>query len=112
MTCDCLACEREAHKLMLASNPWSLSPRELDVISHLFECDSNKQIARVLGLAEPTIKAHLMIAFQKMQVVSRLQAAVVYERWKCNQNPETIHARDGSEALKTSLNSSQNFQGA
>jgi len=37
---------------------------------------SNKEIGRVLGLAEVTIKLHLRNVFRKMAVKSRAEAAV------------------------------------
>jgi len=49
-----------------------MSARERDVLRG----QSNKEIGRVLGLAEVTIKLHLRNVFRKMAVKSRAEAAV------------------------------------
>jgi DNA-binding NarL/FixJ family response regulator len=39
--------------------------------------DGNKQIAAALGIAEPTVKAHLVHIFEKLSVENRTAAARV-----------------------------------
>jgi DNA-binding NarL/FixJ family response regulator len=53
-----------------------MSPREQEVLRGVAQGQSNKEIARVLGLAEVTIKLHLRNVFRKMAVKSRSEAAV------------------------------------
>lgn len=50
-----------------------LSEREREVVATLREGRSNKEIARVLGITERTVKAHLTSIFQKFEVEDRLQ---------------------------------------
>lgn len=53
-----------------------LSGREWDCIRLLSEGNSNKQIAIKLGVAVPTVKCHLAVAYRVLGVTSRLQAAI------------------------------------
>jgi DNA-binding NarL/FixJ family response regulator len=54
--------------------PALLSERQLDVLQALLQGKSNKVIARDLGIAEGTAKAHLWSIYQALGVNSRLQA--------------------------------------
>jgi DNA-binding NarL/FixJ family response regulator len=51
-----------------------LSERQLAVLQALLQGKSNKVIARDLGIAEGTAKAHLWSIYQALGVNSRLQA--------------------------------------
>lgn len=53
-----------------------LSPREREVLDLVGEGLANKQIARRLGIAERTVKAHLTSVFQAIGVTDRTQAAL------------------------------------
>jgi DNA-binding NarL/FixJ family response regulator len=53
-----------------------LSPRELEVLALVGEGMANKQIARRLGIAERTVKAHLTAVFQAIGVADRTAAAL------------------------------------
>ena len=53
-----------------------LSPRELEVLALVGEGLANKQIARRLGIAERTVKAHLTAVFQAIGVTDRTAAAL------------------------------------
>lgn len=53
-----------------------LSPRQLDVLRLLATGQSNKQIGRQLGVAESTIKTHVLGLFQKLGVMSRTEAVL------------------------------------
>jgi DNA-binding NarL/FixJ family response regulator len=55
----------------------SLTERELDVLRCVARGDGNKQIAESLGIAEPTVKAHLVHIFEKLGVENRTAAARV-----------------------------------
>ena len=55
----------------------SLSPRELDILRGIARGESNKQIARALGIAETTVKIHVQHVLRKLDVASRVQAAVL-----------------------------------
>jgi two-component system nitrate/nitrite response regulator NarL len=54
----------------------ALSPRELEVLGELSRGASNKEIARVLSIAEATVKIHVQNILRKLNLSSRVQAAV------------------------------------
>lgn len=61
-----------------ATSPLSqLSPRELDILRGIALGESNKLIARHLGIAETTVKIHVQHVLRKLNVASRVQAAVI-----------------------------------
>ena len=53
-----------------------LTPREREIIALLASGASNKEIARKLELAESTIKIHVQGILRKLNLASRVQAAV------------------------------------
>jgi len=53
-----------------------LSARELEVLALIAQGDSNKLIARHLVIAEATVKIHVQNILRKLQLSSRVQAAV------------------------------------
>ncbi|RKP44614.1 helix-turn-helix transcriptional regulator [Trinickia fusca] len=53
-----------------------LTPRQLEVLRLLAEGKSNKQICRVLNVAEGTIKNHLYALFRQIGVSNRTEAAL------------------------------------
>jgi len=62
----------------VAASPLSqLSPRELDILRGIAGGASNKEIARDLGIAEATVKIHVQHVLRKLDVASRVQAAVI-----------------------------------
>ena len=54
-----------------------LSPRELDVLRGIARGASNKEIAREYGIAETTVKIHVQHILRKLNVSSRVHAAVI-----------------------------------
>ena len=55
----------------------SLSPRELDILRGIARGASNKEIAREHGIAETTVKIHVQHVLRKLDVSSRVHAAVI-----------------------------------
>ena len=55
----------------------SLSPRELDILRGIARGASNKEIAREHGIAETTVKIHVQHILRKLNVSSRVHAAVI-----------------------------------
>jgi DNA-binding NarL/FixJ family response regulator len=57
-----------------------LTPRQIEVLALLIQGKSNKSIARLLGLAEPTVKNHVTAIFKVLDVSSRAEAIVKLAR--------------------------------
>lgn len=55
----------------------SLTPREFEILRHLAEGQSNKEIARDLGITDGTVKLHVRSILRKLEVRSRVEAAVL-----------------------------------
>jgi two-component system, NarL family, nitrate/nitrite response regulator NarL len=55
----------------------SLSARELQVLEGLCSGKSNKEIARDLGVMEPTVKLHVKTLYRKIGAANRTQAAML-----------------------------------
>ena len=54
-----------------------LTPRELDMLEKLCEGLSNKEVARALGIQEPTVKLHMKTLYRKIGAHNRTQAALI-----------------------------------
>jgi two-component system nitrate/nitrite response regulator NarL len=53
-----------------------LSAREIAILERIVRGDSNKQVARFFGIAEPTVKAHVKAILRKIGASNRTQAAI------------------------------------
>ncbi|WP_076259668.1 response regulator [Intrasporangium flavum] len=67
LAADTLAAERR---------PAGLSDREREVLAHVARGLANKQVARVLGISERTVKVHLGNVFRRIGVADRTSAAL------------------------------------
>lgn len=54
-----------------------MSKRELDILRGIARGQGNKEIARSLGIAETTVKIHVQHVLRKLDVSSRVHAAVI-----------------------------------
>ena len=64
------------HKAAPPSDMDKLTPREREILACLARGESNKLIARILDLAESTVKIHVQNILKKLGLTSRVQAAV------------------------------------
>ncbi len=60
-----------------ASRLDALSPREQEILRGIALGQGNKEIARSLGIAETTVKIHVQHILRKLDVSSRVHAAVI-----------------------------------
>ena len=61
-----------------ADNPFKeLTPREAEILTFLANGQSNKAIARDLGISDGTVKLHVKAILRKLGVHSRVEAAVI-----------------------------------
>jgi len=65
-----------------------LTPREREILACLARGESNKLIARVLDLAESTVKIHVQNILKKLGLSSRVQAAVFAVEQGLNGNTD------------------------
>ncbi len=88
MTGKLVAAYRDASAAQLAPSPLPapapaasrldiLSQRELDILRCIARGQGNKEIARCLGIAETTVKIHVQHILRKLDVSSRVHAAVI-----------------------------------
>jgi two-component system nitrate/nitrite response regulator NarL len=54
-----------------------LTPREREILCHLAAGQSNKVIAKELGISDGTVKLHVKAILRKLDVHSRVEAAVI-----------------------------------
>lgn len=66
-----------------------LSPREHQVALAVARGGTNKEIARVMGITERTVKAHLSAIFEKLGVRDRLQLSLVVNGVENTAPPRT-----------------------
>lgn len=55
----------------------TMTERELQVLSHVVEGKTNKEIGYELGISQKTVEKHLESVYTKLKVSSRVEAAVV-----------------------------------
>ncbi|NMG15712.1 response regulator [Aromatoleum bremense] len=67
---------KTAVQTVVASELNKLSPREREILTFIARGQSNKEIARQLELAESTVKIHVQNILRKLNLTSRVQAAV------------------------------------
>jgi two-component system nitrate/nitrite response regulator NarL len=68
---------RNTAKPTTASLLAELTPRELEILRHVAEGESNKAIGRALDITDGTVKLHVKSILRKLGVRSRVEAAVL-----------------------------------
>ena len=66
----------------------SLTPRETEILALLAEGLSNKGIARNLGISDGTVKLHVKAILRKLEVHSRVEAAVMAVKYGLNKKTD------------------------
>jgi two-component system nitrate/nitrite response regulator NarL len=79
----------------LGPNPYSLTERELQVLTQVCEGRSNLNVAKRLGITEGTVKIHLSNSYKKLGVENRTQAIRIVERLDHVQNMALEEAEQG-----------------
>jgi DNA-binding NarL/FixJ family response regulator len=67
-----------------------LTPRQQEIAALLLSGHSNKEIGRLLGLAEITVKTHLTALFRRLHVSNRLQAVMAIRRLEFGAPPAAL----------------------
>lgn len=71
------AVSRKTEPTLAPSNTFKLTPREMDILRYISKGWSNKEIARELGIVDGTVKLHVRAVLKKLNVKSRVQAALM-----------------------------------
>lgn len=69
---------------LLSPSDYGLTPREGEVLFHLSQGLSNKEISRKLGIQVVTTKLHVRCICKKMRAKNRTQAAILAQNIKWN----------------------------
>ena len=71
-------------RLRLSPTDFGITERQIEVLALMMEGKSNKEICRILNLAEPTVKNHVAATLKALKVKNRTEAvmAVVGHGWK------------------------------
>jgi len=76
----------------------ALTPREGEILSLLAEGQSNKVIARNLGISDGTVKLHVKAILRKLGVHSRVEAAVLAVQHNIGSTTPRQYDSPGGEA--------------
>ncbi len=71
-----------------------LTPRESEILGLLAEGQSNKVIARNLGISDGTVKLHVKAILRKLGIHSRVEAAVMAVEHGIRANKELLSRED------------------
>ena len=71
-------------RLRLSPTDFGITERQIEVLALMMEGKSNKEICRILNLAEPTVKNHVAATLKALKVKNRTEAvmAVMGHGWK------------------------------
>lgn len=61
-------------------NPWSLTDREVEMLSQIAQSGSAKKAARVLGVSDRTVEEYVRRARRKMNVAHTILAVLMLDR--------------------------------
>jgi two-component system, NarL family, nitrate/nitrite response regulator NarL len=89
----------EAPRRAAESTVSTLSARETQVLRHLAQGRTNKEIARTLVSADATIKVHVKAIMRKLRVKNRTQAA----NWAMQNLPTANGVTAASQALTSEI---------
>jgi len=78
-----------------------LSPREIEVVDHVLQGKSNKQIAFQLGITERTVEFHLKNVYTKLGIGSRMELAV--KLWKSTDDELKGFLRESTVAERVEI---------
>lgn len=75
-----IAAARRAHPGVPGERAPALTERHREILALVAEGRSNKDIARLLGLSDATVKAHLAAIFRVLKVTNRMRAVQALRR--------------------------------
>ena len=78
--------------------PSPLSPRQLQIMRLVHLGNTNKVIARALGISEGTVKIHLASMFRMLGATNRAAAVAIYNGWQFD-NLRVLSSRNPATAI-------------
>jgi len=85
------AVQGDSHEKEEKEDPFAiLTPREFEILTLLAEGQSNKVIARNLGISDGTVKLHVKAILRKLNISSRITAAVMAVEHGVKKTPITM----------------------
>lgn len=78
--------------------PSPLSPRQLQIMRLVHLGNTNKVIARALGISEGTVKIHLASMFRMLGATNRAAAVAIYNGWQFD-NLRVLNSRNPAAAV-------------
>ncbi len=85
------AVQGDNHEKAEKEDPFAvLTPREFEILTLLAEGQSNKVIARNLGISDGTVKLHVKAILRKLNISSRITAAVMAVEHGVKKTPITM----------------------
>jgi DNA-binding NarL/FixJ family response regulator len=73
-----VAVENRCCEMVFLQTLNGLTQREREVLACLAVGDNNRAIAQQLGIGEGTVRSHVHVLLQKLQVSNRTQAALIW----------------------------------
>ena len=71
------------------NNPWNLTERQVEVLDALVEeGEHSAGIAAHLGISSKAVDTHLTRSYEAMGARSRVDAALMWDRWKRGQGAQ------------------------
>ena len=87
--------------------PSVLSEREREILVHVANGLTNKEIAVLLNISTNTVKVHLRNIFSKIDATTRTEAALVAIRWGLVSVVKTIAGQEQVEEAKDSIGAAE-----
>jgi DNA-binding NarL/FixJ family response regulator len=87
---DSMPKDGDSEQARLSLCEFGLTERQTEVLALLGQGKSNKAIARILGLAEPTVKNHITAVLKALNVTSRTEAVVAMEKLRLKLQREAV----------------------
>ena len=89
LNCGAISTRDSVNISRLSDRNPSLTKRQLEILRLLARGQSNKMIARSLGLSEHTVKTHIRTIFKELKASNRTQAVLAAQKLKYLLSPES-----------------------
>lgn len=66
-----------------------LTPRQLEIIEHIADGKTNKEISHLLSISKRTVINHVFAARKRLNVETRMELVTVFIAWKYSSKQAT-----------------------